>query len=99
MLSLIYEPRVVGHLTTFGYVVVLLTGSSFILGLAAAIHTIREKAREDAEAHAKHVKQKGQLVRFETEIKANTRPLLPVAVFYTLRHAISAEATDGPWQR
>ena len=94
MLSLVFEPRVAGHLTTFGYVALILSGSSFILGLAAAIQAMREKAREEAEASAKHAEQKGQLGRIETEIKANTRPLLPVAVFYTLRHEISDEATE-----
>jgi hypothetical protein len=94
MLTLIYETRVAGHLTTFGYIVVLLTGTSFILGVAAELHTIREKAREKAEEHAKHIEQEGQLARIETEIKANTRPLLPVAIFYTLRHTTTTAAIE-----
>jgi len=94
MMSLIYETREAGHLTTFGYVAVFLTGISFILGIAAELYAIREKAREKAEEHAKHFEQKGQLGRIETEIKANTRPLLPVAVFYTLRHSTTSEAIE-----
>jgi hypothetical protein len=94
MLSLIYETRVAGHLTTFGYVVVVLTVTSFILGVASMLYAIKEKSLEKAEEHAKHIEHKGQLGRIETEIKANTRPLLPVAVFYTLRHEISDDATE-----
>jgi len=94
ILSLLFETQESGHLTTFGYVAAILTVISFILGVSAEIHTIKEEVREEAEERAKHVEQKQQLGRIETEIKANTRPLLPVAMFYTLRHTTTTEAIE-----
>lgn len=94
MLSLLFDTREQGHLTAFGYAVAILTGISFILGVAAEIHTAVEKAREEAAERAKFAEQKQQLTRIEAETTASTRPLLPVAVFYTLRHTTTAEPID-----
>ena len=93
-LTLLFETRESGHLTLFGYVVAVLTGLSFVLGFAAELHTMREEARKEAEERAKELEQKQQLGRIETEMKVSTRPLLPIAVFYTLRHSTTSEALD-----
>jgi len=88
------ETRESGHPSTFGYVLAILTAIAFILGVATEIHTMREEARKEAEERAKHLEQKQQLGRIETEMKASTRPLLPVAMFYTLRHTTTAQALE-----
>lgn len=93
-LTLLFDTRESGHVTAFGYAVAILTVTSFFLGIAAEIHTMREKTREKAEERTKHLEQKQQLGRIETEVKASTRPLLPIAMFYTLRHTATAEALD-----
>ena len=67
---------------------------TFVLGVAAEIHAIREEARKEAAERAKLLDQKQQLGRIEAEMKASTRPLLPIAMFYTFRHSITAEAVD-----
>lgn len=92
VMTLLYETRESGHLTTFGYAVAILTAISFVLGVAAEVHTMREEARQEAEERAKEMAQKQQLGRIETEMKASVRPLLPVALFYTIRHSITADA-------
>lgn len=94
VMTLLYETRESGHLTTFGYAVAILTAISFVLGVAAEVHTMREEAREEAEERAKELAQKQQLGRIETEMKASVRPLLPIALFYTIRHTAKAEELD-----
>jgi len=93
-MTLLFDTRVDGHLTAFGYSVAVLIGSSLILGVAAEIHAIREKARDDAENASRHLEQKHQIGRLETEMSASIKPLLPLAIFYTLRHTPEAEALD-----
>ncbi len=94
MLSLLFNTREHGHLTAFGYAVAILTGISFILGVAAQIHTAVEEARKKAAEQAKFSEQKQQLNRIEAETTASTRPLLPVAIFYTLRHTTTPESIE-----
>lgn len=93
-LTLLFETRESGHLTTFGYAVATLTVFSFVLGVAAEIHTMREEVRKDTEERAKELEQKQQLSRIETEMKASVRPLLPVALFYTIRHSLKPDALE-----
>jgi hypothetical protein len=93
-MTLLFDTRVDGHLTPFGYSVAVLMVSSVILGIAAEIHAIREKARDDAETTARHLDQKQQIGRLETEMSASTKPLLPLAMFYTLRHTPEPKALD-----
>lgn len=94
-LTLLFDTRESGHLTTFGYAVAILTVASFVLGIAAEIQTMREKAAEDADDRAKHLEQKHHLRRIETEVKATARPLLPLGMFYTLRHTITPHAAEA----
>lgn len=93
-LTLLFDTREAGRLTAFGYAVAVLTVASFVLGIAAEINSIREKAREEALERARHVEQKQQLGQLEAEVKAGTRPLLPIAVFYTLRHTTTPDAVE-----
>ena len=93
-LTLLFDTREAGRLTAFGYSVAVLTVASFVLGIVAQFHSIREKAREDAQERERHIEQKQQLGHLEAEVKAGTRPLLPIAVFYTLRHTTTPGAVD-----
>lgn|GEM_PF-6371780 len=94
ILSLLFDTRLTGRLTTFGYVVAILTGVSLILGMAAKIHEIREEKRKQAAERAQQVEQTQHLGRIESEVKASTRPLLPIAIFHTIRHTANAKAVD-----
>ena len=68
--------------------------TSLILGIAAEMHAIREEARVAAEAAARHQDQKQQINRLEIEVSASTKPLLPLGMFYTLRHSPRANNLD-----
>lgn len=93
-LTLLFDTREAGRLTGFGYAVAALSLASFVLGLLAELHSIREDAREKAEELSRHAEQKQQLGLLEAEVKAGTRPLLPIAVFFTLRHTTTPEAVE-----
>ncbi|MBK9166393.1 MAG: hypothetical protein IPM24_02895 [Bryobacterales bacterium] len=93
-LTLLFDTREAGRLTGFGYAVAALTAASFALGLVAEIHSIREKAREESEQRARRTEQRQQLAQLEAEVKAGTRPLLPISVFFTLRHATTPNAVE-----
>ena len=94
ILSLLFDTRLTGRLTKFGYIVAILTAASLILGIAAKLHEIREEKRTEAENRAKHAEQTQHLGRIESEVKASTRPLLPIAVFHTIRHTPTDEAVE-----
>jgi hypothetical protein len=94
ILSLLFETRHEDKLTKFGYVVLVLTCTSLILGIAAQIHTIKEERRKASEDLAKHTEQKQHLGRIESEVKASTRPLLPIAMFYTIYHTPEPPAIE-----
>jgi hypothetical protein len=65
-----------------------------ILGVAAEVYAIKEEKREEAEEHAKYTEQKQHLGLIESEVKASTRPLLPIAIFYTIQHTTTPEAVE-----
>jgi hypothetical protein len=92
--TLLFDTRAGGHLTPFGYSVAILLATSLVLGIAAEIHSIREKSRDDAERRYTQLNQELQMGRLETEVSASIKPLLPLAIFYTLRHTPEAEALD-----
>ena len=94
ILSLLFDTRETGHLTSFGYALVVLTGVSMILGMAAEFYAIKEEKRKESEDHVKYTEQTQYLGRIESEVKAGTRPLLPIAMFYTIRHTTTAEAVE-----
>ena len=93
-LTLLFETRESGHLTAFGYAVAVLTVLSFVLGVAAEVHTMREEAGKEVEQRTKELDAKQQMGRIEAETKASVRPLLPLALFYTLRHSPSPGALE-----
>lgn len=93
-LTLLFDTRESGHLTTFGYAVAILTATLFVLGIAAELQSMREKAVEEEKDRVKHLEQKHHLRQIETEIKATARPLLPLGMFYTLRHQIGPDAAE-----
>jgi hypothetical protein len=69
-----------------------LTACSLILGIAAQIYTIKEERRKESEAGAKHTEQQEHLGRIESEVRSSTRPVMPIGLFYTIRHSPNARA-------
>ena len=65
-----------------------------ILGIAAEFHAVKEEKRKEAEDRSKHAEQTQHLGRIESEVKASTRPLLPIAIFHTIRHTHTAKAVE-----
>jgi hypothetical protein len=94
VLTLLFDTREDGQLTGFGYTVAVLTFASFALGLLAEIHSIRQNARDKAEDLSRHAEQRHQLGQLESEVKAGTRPILPISIFYTLRHTTTPDAIE-----
>jgi hypothetical protein len=96
--SLLYETHANGHLTKWGHIAAILTVSSFVLGVAAEIYKLLERQSDKREAQSKHFEQRHQLGRIEAEVKASTKPLLPVVMDCTFRFDIKPETAKKVFQ-